>query len=249
MSRGTRVKGTVVDLEGKPVTKGWVVWHDEPCYTQGVWEARLDEQGRFETPQLAPGEHPITIIAPGYAAQRRMVKIERSIAPLRVELSLGKRIEIHFVDVQGAPVPEVSVYLGSMRGVGTWNGTNALHNQGGSGPEYGVPRRSDEQGVYVWDWAPEGPVRYSIGAKGFSGQEVSLVPKNEPHVVRLAPTRVVVGRVTDVETGKPIKKFLVMPVIVFRLNNFVTRYYHLRVAATLKNDTAFVSKRKATGQS
>ena len=224
LSRGAHVEGKVVDPEGKPVTNGWFVWHDEPYFTQGKWEARLDEQGSFKTPQLDPGEHPIIIIAPGFAAQRRVVNVEPGMAPLRFDLKTGNRTEIRFVDTAGNPIPKASVYLGGMSGIGAWNGTNALHSQGSPGAEYGIPRRADEQGSYVWNWAPDGAVRYHVGAKGFAGKTVSLVTQSEPHVVRLSPARVAVGKLTDSETGKPISKFLAMPVIVFGPNHYSTGF-------------------------
>ncbi len=225
MFRGTHVRGTVVDSEGNPVKKGWVVWHDMPYFTQGVWEAGLDKQGGFETPQLDPGEYPITIVAPGYAAQRRVVKVEPGMKPLRFDLNPGKRIEIHFVDTAGNPVPRTGVWLANTSSPNTWNGSNALHNHKHSNvPEYGISRRADENGVYIWNWAPEEPVRYSVGAKGFAPQKVSLVAKSEPHIITLAEARVVAGLVTDEKTGEPIKKFQIMPVIIFRPNFFSTRY-------------------------
>lgn len=224
MTCGTAIEGKVVGPDGKPVTNGWVVWNDESYFTQGDWETGIGEQGNFATPQLPSGEYPIIVIAPGYAAQRRVVRVEPGMAPLEFKLQPGNRIEIHIVDDQGAAIPKAGVYLGGMSGRKTWNGTNALYNQGRPGVEYGIPRKADEQGVYVWDWAPNGGVRYDIGAIGFAGQSVTLVPKSEPHVVRLAPARVAVGLVTDCETAEPIPEFLAMPVIVFGENNYATRF-------------------------
>ena len=230
MSRGIHVKGEVVDSEGKPVTKGWVVWSDTPYFRQGVWEKELDDQGFFETPQLEPGEHPITIVAPRYSAQRRVVEVRPAIESLRFELNPGRRVEIHFVDKDGDPIPKVGVYLANTSVPNTWQGSNALHNHKHPNvPKYGIPRRADDNGVYVWDWAPEEPVLYSVAAKGFAPQKLSLIAKSEPHVVTLAEARVVAGRVTDAATGEPIKKFKAMPVIVFRPNFFSTRYADVKL--------------------
>lgn len=229
MPRGTRVEGTVTDTEGNPVTKGWVVWHDGPYFTDGVWESELDDRGTFETPQLSPGEHPISIIAPGYAAQRRVIPVAPGMNSLRFELRAGKRIELRFVDSDGNPIPKAGVYLGASSNSGTWNGSNALHSQGSPGVNYGVPRRADESGVFVWDWAPEEPVTYNVGARGYAGQEVTLVAKSEPHVIALADARVAFGKVTDASTGQPIQKFQAMPVITFRPNFFSTRYSDVKL--------------------
>ena len=224
LGRGLVTSGDVGGPEGQPITKGWVVWNDEPYFTSGTWETRIDEEGHFRMPPLPAGEYPITVIAPGYAAERRVVTAKAGMEEMRFKLKPGNRIVIRFVDVEGVPVPGAGVYLGASSGANTWNNTNALHNQTGSNvPNYGIPRKANDQGVYVWDWAPEGAVTYQVGAKGFAPQTLSLVPKSEPHVVTLAPQRVVVGKVTDASTGKPIERFLAMPVIVFR-----TDFYHAR---------------------
>jgi beta-lactamase regulating signal transducer with metallopeptidase domain/thiol-disulfide isomerase/thioredoxin len=221
---GVVVEGIVVDDAGEPVTKGWVVWHDEPYFTQGDWESGLDSEGRFRTLPLVAGEHPITIVAPGYAAERRMVSVEPGMEVLLFSLKPGRRLSIQFVDANGDPVPQAGVYLGASSGPNTWNDSNALHNQSGSGvPDYGIPRRADDDGLYVWDWAPEGAVMYNVGAKGYAGQTLSLIPKSTPHVVTLAEERAATGMVTDAETGEPIAKFSAMPVIVFRQDFYSTR--------------------------
>jgi beta-lactamase regulating signal transducer with metallopeptidase domain/uncharacterized GH25 family protein/thiol-disulfide isomerase/thioredoxin len=234
LDRGLVISGGVVGPEGRPVTNGWVVWNDEPYFFRTPpCETRIDAEGRFRTPPLPAGEYPITVIAPGYAAERRMVTAEPGMEELKFKLKAGNRIVMRFVDADGAPVPGAGVYLGNSSGANTWNNTNALHNQTGSNvPNYGIPRKANDQGVYVWEWAPEGAVKYDIGAKGFAPQELSLVPKAEPHVITLAPQRVVVGTVTDASTGKPIERFLTMPVIVFRPD-----FYHTRTtdAETGKN--------------
>ncbi|KAA5542688.1 redoxin family protein [Roseiconus nitratireducens] len=232
LHRGTPVHGTVVDREGKPVTKGWVVWSDEPYFNDGVFEAELQGDGSFRTPPLPEAEYPITIVAPGFAAQRRMIKVGSDSAEQPFELQPGKRITIRFVDSAGSPVPKVGVYLANSSASNTWQGSNALHNHKHPNvPDYGIPRQANEQGVFVWDWAPEEPVRYSVGAKGFARQEIALVAKSDPHVVTLASARVATGLVTDKTTGEPIADFQVMPVIVFRPNFFSTRYADVKQGA------------------
>ncbi len=178
LQRGTSISGVVADLEGKPVTKGWVVWSDTPYYSFGdTWEAAIDSEGRFRTPPLSDGEHPITIVAPSYAAQRRVVQVGSDSSNLRFELRPGKRIEIRFVDAAGNPVPRTWVSLASRSSPNSWNGSNALHNHKHSKnvPDYGIPRRADENGVYIWDWAPEEPVGYRVSVKGFASPRANLI--------------------------------------------------------------------------
>jgi len=218
------ISGEVVGPKGQPITKGWVVWSDEPYFSDGVFETEMKPDGSFRTPPLHPGKHPTTIVAPGFAAQRRVVEVGSDSSNLRFHLKRGKRIEIRFVDSAGKPIPEAGVYLANSSAPNTWNGSNALHNHKHPNvPDYGIPRRADKNGVFTWEWAPVEPVNYSVGARGFASQQVSLVAKSEPHVITLADARVVTGMMTDAITGKPIKTFLAMPVIVFRPDFYHTR--------------------------
>lgn len=224
LHRGTMITGVVTDVDGNPVTKGWVVWNDEPYFNDGVFEAEIQPDGGFSTPPLPSGEYPISIIAPGFAAQRRVVDLQQDLSSQHFQLRPGRRVEIRIVDSSGNSVPNASFYLANSSDPNTWQGSNALHNHKHPNvPDYGIPRRANDAGVFIWEWAPEEPVTYGVGAKGFAYQEVSLVAKSDPHTVTLPDARVATGRVTDVTTGKPIDVFQAMPVIVYRPDFFSTR--------------------------
>lgn len=232
LDRGTPVTGIVTDVGGNPIKKGWVVWHDQPYFNDGVFETEINSDGSFRTPPLANGEHPITVVAPGFAAQRRVVRLGSHSGELHFKLRPGKRIEMRFVDTAGNPVPRAQVYLAARSDPKTWKGSNALHNaRHPKVPDYGIPRRADDRGIFVWDWAPEEPVNYWVSANGFAPQEVSLVAKSEPHVITLADARVVAGLVTDAVNGEPVKKFQAMPVIVFQPNFFSTCFVAVKQGA------------------
>jgi hypothetical protein len=133
-------------------------------------------------------------------------------------LEPGHPIRIKFLNPAGNPIPKAYV------GIGPWRGTNSIYNHDHPNvPDSGIPRRASEDGVYEWDWAPADAVTYWVSATGFARQEVALVAKSTPHVITLAPQRVVVGTVTDASTGKPIESFVAMPVIVFRPDFYSTR--------------------------
>lgn len=213
---GAAVAGQVTAPDGEPVRKGLVLWSDHPYWAEGVNETQIDELGQYETARLAPGKYPITVLAPGFAPWQNTLDINRETGDLNIQLEPGHPIRIAFVDPAGTPIANTRV------GIAQWRGAEAIYNtKHPNVPDSGIPDRVNEDGVYRWDWAPDDAVKYRISADGFAPQEVTLVAKPTPHVITLAPRRVVQGAVTDAATGNPVESFLAMPVIVFRQD-----YYH-----------------------
>jgi protocatechuate 3,4-dioxygenase beta subunit len=183
LKRGVLVQGTVVNESGQPVTEGLVIWHKEPYAKKTVLEAALDKAGRFQTLRLSPGEYPFTIVAPGYSPQRQMVTVTQSMDDLKFTLKPGKRLAIRFVDTAGVPVPKVSV------GIASWREEQALHNHNHPYyvPDSKIPRQADENGLYVWDWAPEDEVGYYFYAEGFKDASDTLTAAKDDHIITLEP--------------------------------------------------------------
>jgi beta-lactamase regulating signal transducer with metallopeptidase domain/thiol-disulfide isomerase/thioredoxin len=217
LNPGLTFSGQVTGPDGEPVTKGLVVWNDDPYLAVGDNETPIDEEGRYKTKPLAPGMYPITVLAPGFAPWQRSVELRHDLGDLDIQLESGHRLQIQFVDQQGDPIPNAYV------GIGQWRGTSAIFNQNHSNvPDSRIPRSANDEGLYEWNWAPDDGVQYRVGASGYESQEIALVAKSTPHVITLNAQRVVVGTVTDTSTGKPIEKFQVMPVIVFRPDFYST---------------------------
>lgn len=218
LGRGISISGKISGPDAKPVTKGLVVWSDRPYWAQGVNETAIDSEGHYETKHLAPGKYNITVLAPGFAPWQQTIELNQDLGDLDIQLKSGNPIRIKFVDQRGTPIPNVYV------GIGEWRGTEAIYNHKHPNvPDSGIPRNANDDGVYEWDWAPDDAVNYQIGAEGFAEQEATLIATPEPHVITLAPDRVVIGTVTDASTGKPIERFSAMPVIVFRPDFYSTR--------------------------
>lgn len=183
MSRGVIVKGNVVDKDGRPVDKGLVIWDKDPYGKTTVVEAAIDKAGRFETLRLLPGEYPFTIVAPGFGPKRELVSVKDAMEDVRFTLGEGKRLAIRFIDTAGVPVPKVSV------GIAHWREEQALYNHHHPYyvPDSGIPRQADENGLYVWDWAPEDEVGYYFDADGFKGSSENLSATKDDHIITLEP--------------------------------------------------------------
>tara|TARA_R110002095_G_scaffold179193_2_gene156430 strand:- start:54098 stop:57049 length:2952 start_codon:yes stop_codon:yes gene_type:complete len=211
LHQGFPIKGTVFNTAGDPVTKGIIVWHDEPYFGSTVHEVEIDDSGHFETISLPPGKHPITVVTPGFKPIRQMVDVGKSMDELSFTMKPGKTLTLKIVDSSGQPVPKAHVGLRGWRGVESlynWRHPNVLNSR--------IPTYADENGFYVWDWAPDDAVTYAISARPFASKEVTLTATKTEHVVKLDHPLIATGKVTDAQTGKPVNNFRVIPVIEFR---------------------------------
>ena len=219
MQPGTAITGSITGPDGEPVTKGLVIWSDHPYIATGVNETPIDDTGRYETHRLAPGEYPVTVLAPGFAPRQQTIQVSQSLQEVNFQLEPGHPIRIQIVDQLGNAIPNAYV------GIGEWRGTEAIYNEKHSNvPESGIPRRANDQGIYTWDWAPADGVQYRISAKGFDQKEVTLVAKPEAHQIQLESPITIFGQVVDAQTGAPVEKFQVIPVKAFRPDFYSTNF-------------------------
>lgn len=219
MERGVPLKGTVRDSTGQRVTSGLVIWHDDPYHGPAVHESQIGATGRFETLPLAPGKYPLTIVAPGAQPHRRQITVSKGMDDLQVSLIPGKRLTLEIVDQSFNPVPNAYVT------VGEWQGANALFNHDHPNvPDSQIPRRANDKGFYVWDWAPDDLVTYRVSAKNYSTAEITVVARDQPHVVKLPKQLIFSGQVTDSVDGQPVKQFRATPVTVFRPDFYSTPF-------------------------
>lgn len=219
LSRGVSLSGTITGPDGKPVTKGLVIWNDRPYLAEGVNETQIGAAGHYETKRLAPGKYPITVLAPGFAPERRIIEAKQPREHVDFQLEAGHYIKIQLVDPSGKPVPKAYVQIGE------WRGTEAIYNHKHPNvPDSGITRRADEGGFYTWDWAPADGVAYKISAEGYDVKEVTLVAKDKPHRVQLASAITIFGKVVDAASGEPIELFRAIPVKAFRPDFYSTDF-------------------------
>lgn len=223
MRPGQTVKGTVINSAGKPVTKGIVIWHDQPYYGSAVNEAELDGQGRFTTVPLPPGKYPFTVVAPGLKPIRQILDVGKSMDEPAFSLEPGNTLTLKIVDPDGKPVPQAHVSVRKWRGVESlynWRHPNVLNSR--------IPTHADKNGFYVWDWAPDDVVTYHVSARPFASKTVTLAARKTKHIIKLDRPLVATGKVTDAQTGTPVKHFRVIPVIEFRPAFLSTSYSETR---------------------
>jgi beta-lactamase regulating signal transducer with metallopeptidase domain/uncharacterized GH25 family protein len=225
MDPGIAITGSITGPRGEPVTKGLVIWNDRPYWATGVNETTIDEQGHYQTLKLAPGRYPVTVVAPGYAPEQRTIQVNRALNNIDFQLKAGNSLRMEIVDQTGKPIPQAIVSIGD------WRGTEALYNvQHPNVPESGIPRQASQDGIYIWDWAPDDGVQYRISAPGYDLKAVMLVAQDATHRIELAPLVTVFGKVVDANSGAPIERFRVVPVTELSPNSFSTDFQPVNVA-------------------
>jgi protocatechuate 3,4-dioxygenase beta subunit len=125
LGEGQRIRGKVLDREGRPVAAGLTLTAEE--YGGGEPErsvTSVDAQGAFELRDLSPGRFELRAVARGFAPARR-TGIEVGAGPEAVELGVvtlepGTAIEGVVTDSAGSPVAGAEVIARSNEPVRSW---------------------------------------------------------------------------------------------------------------------------------
>ncbi len=211
MHRGTGVTGTVTGADGKPVKDAVVIRGDQPYWEEGSQEVRTNERGMYHFPPLPPGPMLLTVVAQGWMPERTKITIAPNLAPVNFALKQGKKLRIRFVDKSGKAVSRVGVSISK------WHGTESLYNTRHPNVlDTGIPRMSDADGIYEWNWAPDSPVEFEFSREGFAEGKSSITADNSEHVFTMLAVLRIAGTAVDADTGRPIEKFAAVPIIHFR---------------------------------
>ncbi len=205
MKKGHEVSGQVIDPDGNAVAGAVVIWGDDPYLETGSQEVVTNDAGHFQMPPLSPQTVALTVIAKGWAPLRRMIEIGPELQPIDCHLVKGNPLHMHIQDYEGNPID------GAYVGIRGWRGEKSLHNHKHPNViDTKIPRRTDKQGDYIWSWAPEDEVIYSIGKKGYQAvDDYAATADGDIKVILLQPNLVVRGVITDGVTGKPVESFRV----------------------------------------
>jgi len=203
MDRGITVSGFVYDHQGEPIEKALLMTGRSGFFSR---VARTNYQGHFEFKHCKLEPLYISAQAPGKSPVLRRVLEQDLPKPLKFTLKPGHSIRLRVVDVHGTPLEGVHVIPERYKGYRYILKPNPANLQRGI--------ETDKQGRVSWDSAPPDAVEYAFSKEGFARlSDVAIVADGTEHVVTLIKLVTVSGTVVDKDTGQPIKKFRVVPVL------------------------------------
>jgi beta-lactamase regulating signal transducer with metallopeptidase domain len=164
--------------------------------TDEVRETTTGKDGRFMLKNLYESHQrkEVLVTAKGFAPKRVQVETGPPGAPADVSISLdpGHKIEGRVIDDRNRPVSGVSVYFA--------HGNHAFSDGGST--------TTDAEGRFTFDSLPPSSP-FTFVKEGYSQIEDSrlLLDGDEVVTVTLTPAGVLVGKVIDAKTQKPIRAF------------------------------------------
>jgi beta-lactamase regulating signal transducer with metallopeptidase domain len=192
MRRGIPVRGRVLDAQGRPIAGAEV--REGRTFFYGPHERMTtDAAGRYCFKNLASGKVALTVLAPGYAFQTKLVAVRPGLGETPFILEKGRPLRGRVTTDQGQPI------------VGAWIWATTAP------PSLDWNTKTGQDGSFTWDSAPAGPVQIGIGAPGFiQKSRIWLRPGDVVHQIVLQEEPRVEGTVVDARSGQPIPKFRVL---------------------------------------
>ncbi len=213
LGSGFHVKGKVTDPNGKPISgvRAATMADDAP-YWIGE-DVRFEANGFYRSITYKQGRVQLSVAAPGFGPQTRMVRLDSGLADQDFVLQPRGALRVKLVDSEGKPIPKVSIYP---KGNGLLDELlNHNHRFSWEQSRKDPADKSDPNGEWIWTWPNHEENEIQIGELGevYSGRGsweptiVTLKAGDPLKTVVLKEVKPIVGRVTDARTGKPITRF------------------------------------------
>ena len=197
MKKGVTVEGTITDPDGAAVA-GAIVAQGGDRFGRDYPKTTTDNNGRYRF-HCNPGPMVLTVVAQGWAPDLRQFNVQAELGPVDFRLRKGRTLRVRVVDEEGNGLPGVSI------APDTWRTHRTLIG-------LGVPRETDAEGIWIWDWAPDDAALYGIFKRGYmSLRKHSLTARDEECVITLRRPLEITGRVVDAESKEPVKAFRIVP--------------------------------------
>jgi protocatechuate 3,4-dioxygenase beta subunit len=198
MKKGVAVAGTITDADGSAVA-GATVAQGGDRFGSEYPNTTTDENGWYRFAHCKSGPMVLTVVARGWAPDLRQFNVHAELGPVNFQLRKGRTVRVRVVDKEGNRLPGVWVAPDTWRSHRTLTGL-------------GVPRETNAQGLWVWDWAPDDAVVCDILKRGYmSLRNQSLTARDEEYLLTLHRPLDISGRVVDAESKEAVKAFRIVP--------------------------------------
>ncbi len=222
MDQGFIISGVVQDENGNPVPDARVQRGVYYAYKESEFRGYTDPNGYFEFTKLSttfrtetvyekiegkgnvPVKRPvefITVSAEGYAPEIKKVTFNHKKAQIEVILSSGSPICGRVIDFEGNAVSGAAVRADK------WYDPESSWDDHINSIDWRT--RTDAEGRFIWQNAPNEEVKLEITKAGFLEFETpKLLPSETEHEFVLNPKVRVFGRVIDAATKEPVSEFI-----------------------------------------
>lgn len=143
---GGRVRGTIVDADGQPVSGGWIMAHSPDG--SGGTNARPDAQGRFTLSPLRPGKASLTYHDDRGTVRLRGETVDVPMENVRLTLPRTRKLGGRVVGLSGGTVAWLNVM--AKTATGGWDGVGNVQVGG--------------DGAFSVDVTSDGPFRIVVNA-------------------------------------------------------------------------------------
>ncbi|HEY1599833.1 MAG TPA: carboxypeptidase regulatory-like domain-containing protein [Pirellulales bacterium] len=196
---GLTVTGLVTDELGRPI-EGAVV---RTKFLNDTRKATTDASGRYQLVGCEPRVSRVVASAKGRAMELKEVRIDSEMDPVDFELKTGGKLRVRVLDAAGNPAPKARIFFQQWRGRIEYFEFDSVNQY------------ANQLGVWEWNEAPLDEILVDVCPVG--GMQMLLQPlkaRDEEYVFHTNPLLVITGKVTDVDTGKPIGDLRAFPASV-----------------------------------
>ncbi len=235
LTRAVALRGIVTDAEGRPVS-GAEITVKAANNTSPTERTISIDDGTFAVTGCEAGKNQIVAEAPGMACTNFVVNLANNTSPLRITLSPGRLLRLQIINRDHEPLTNADIVLSF-----------------GAGRAHIQRWRTDDEGRFQWNSAPDQDLTFTISKSGYAGTEASIKPDGSEHIVTLSSLQqagalTILGTVSDAATGLPIPNFSITTYPLHELSSGVTNFSsspgrsfrdgHFRAVEPLGNDSA-----------
>jgi RNA polymerase sigma factor (sigma-70 family) len=216
LEQGVTVTGRVLDLQQRPlqatIIKGLYRREGENGIT-------CDEDGWFQFDNVSVGNEVFFAQCKGAAPQIQQVDIHPNMPSITFNLEPANTIRGKVVDVNDAPIKDVSIKVSS------WQGFNLLNFE----------TRTDANGSFQWTDAPAGEILFNMSKPGYLRIRDFGMKSENDYVTTLLPLFEISGDVLSSDPNRPVGIFKI-----------TIRYYQqgsTQISSEQTNQTMFSGNR------